>query len=202
MEGAQDGPKRIPLIDELYPRPLPQTVGQHIEPCRVERPHDDRGRDAGQLVGQGEQLPVSQMGGKDEDSTVLGHRILEVFHSDEGDPRKYSLGWGGHRRAELDEHQTQMLERPAADSAAIGRRHLREGQPEVRHGQPSATCQRDEREITHPAAQPRRRPPGEAPDGGRDDGENQTDRRRRSRRISTPIGMTERTITTTTTMCT
>src|SRR5207302_7241801 len=98
--------------DELYPRPLPQTVGQHIEPCRIKRPHDDRGRDAGQFVGQGEQLPVSQMGGKDEDSTMLGHGILEVFYSDEGDPREYSLGWGGHRRAELDEHQTQMLERP------------------------------------------------------------------------------------------
>src|SRR5262249_36288751 len=144
----------------------------------------------------------AQVGREDERAPVLGHRILQMLQSDERDPREYSLRRGGHRRAELDEHQTEVAERLAADAAPLPRPHRREGQLEACHGQPAPTPEQEERETTHPAAQPRRRPSRKSCDGGCDGGKNQTDRRRRSRKISTPMGMTESTITTTTTMCT
>ena len=128
------------LVDELDPGPLPQAIGHRIEPGSVERPHDDRGRNAGQPMGQREELPVPQMSGKDERSTVLGHRILQVFHSDDPDPREYWFRWDRQHSAELDEHQTEVLERSTADPASIGRRHVREGELEVCHRPPAATC--------------------------------------------------------------
>ena len=159
IEGGQDRPERRALVDQLDPRPPPQLTRHHVEPVGVERPNDDCRRDTRELVAQRHQLPVPEMGGQDERSSMLGDRILEVLEADDRDARHGLLRRHRHRLAQFDEHQPQMLERPAADSSSFGPRPYRgtrlRGWPSPADGGPGAQSTRGRRShgpATSPAA--------------------------------------------------
>ena len=136
---------------------------------------------------------------EDECSTVRLHRILQMIQTVEGDALERPFRGLAQHRAQLDEHQPEVLKRRPADSAAIGRRDAWEGQRDVRERHTTAPGKGEKNEIPEPATQPRPRPPRQPRDCASESKRNQTDRRRRSRMISTTIGMTDRAITMTTT---
>jgi hypothetical protein len=108
------------------------------------------------LMGESQELPVAQMGGEDEDPSVLGHRHSKVFQAHDLDPREDPLERRIHRGAELDEHESKVLKGPAADSPAIGFRHLWERHFQVRQRQTAAAREGHVGQIPESAAQPRR----------------------------------------------
>src|SRR5215467_15864922 len=150
-------------------------------------------------MGEGEKLPVAQMRGQNEDPPILGHRPSKVLQAHDLDSREDLVERRIHRGAQLHKHEPQMLKGSAADSPPIDLRHLGKRHFEVCQRQTAPARERYVGQIPESAAQPRRGEPRKPPDDARESGEDYADRRRRSRRISTKIGMTDSTITTTTT---
>jgi hypothetical protein len=124
--------------------------------------------------------------------------VLEPLQTD---PRQRGLDRSDEGRAELEAHHAEVLERPPADppTLRLGEGGKREG--EVRERGPPAAYQQEGREVTQSAPQPGPETGRQPPEEGDDDGRDQTTRRRRSLKISTPIGITERMITMMTMMC-
>src|SRR5205823_6782158 len=96
--------------------------------------------------------------------------------------------------------QAEVLEGAPADTPALGgaERGERDGEVGERHASPLP--EHDEREVAEPPPEPGPRAGGQPPDEGEERRQDQAARRRRSLRISTAIGITDRTITTMTTM--
>ena len=125
-------------------------------------------------------------------------QVLEPLQTD---PRQRVLHRSDESRAELEAHHAEVLERPPTDPPTL---RLGEGgkrEREVRERGPPAAHEQEGRDVTQSAAQPRPQTGRQPPDEGDDDGRDQLTRRRRSLRISTPIGITERMITMMTMTC-
>ena len=199
-QGAQHAPKRAALIDQLHARLPPEPFRQRVQRRRIERAHDDRERVARQPVGRGEQLPVAEVRRQNERPPTGRHDTAQVLEALETDRRECALERAPEGRRELDEEQAEVLEGAPADTPALGgaERGERDGEVGERHASPPP--ERDEREVAEPPPEPGPRAGGQPPDEGEDRRQDQAARRRRSLRISTAIGITDRTITTMTTM--
>lgn len=92
-----------------------------------------------------------------------------------------------------------MLEGAPADAPPRGGRERGERERKVRKRRAAAAAECEEPEVADPAPEPGPGARGQPPEGGDDGVEDQAARRRRSLTISTTIGITERTITMTTT---
>ena len=138
------------------------------------------------------------MGAQDERPTVNRHRLLQVIEALEDDALERAFGRLGQQGSELDEHQTKMLKRAAADPVAIGGGQVGKGRLDVRQCHAAPAGQHDVGAVAESSAQPGARAPGQSRDQGRQRQKypgGQADRRRRSFRISITIGITDSTIT-------
>ena len=93
-----------------------------------------------------------------------------------------------------------MLKRSAADPPPLRGGDVGQRALEIRERDAPAGDHDHEREIAEATTEPRRQSPWQPRHGRGEGGDDQADRRRRSRAISMTMGMTDRTITTTTMM--
>ena len=150
-------------------------------------------------MGRGEQLPVTEVRRENEGPSAGRHDALEMLEALEAERPERALERMRQARGELDEQHPEVLEGAPADPPTLGgvERGERDGEVGERHAPPAR--QRDECEVAETPPEPRPRSCGQPPNEGGNRRQDQAARCRRSLRISTAIGITERTTTTMTT---
>lgn len=201
-ERPQDWPDGVPLVDQLHPRLPPQSSSKGVQAPGVERAGDDGEGIADELVRRGQELPVTEMRGEDERAPLRFHHSLEAVRSIHHHPRKDGVEGTSENGGQLDHHHAQVLVGAPAEIPAGAGRQLREGLREVPLGNSPAYRNDEEGNVAETASKPPSDGRGQQPEGGDQCGEDDAGRLRRSRAISRPIGMTDKTMTARTTMCT
>ena len=142
------------------------------------------------------------MGGQEQRAAVLVHDRLNVLEAVDANPSQGVLQGSREQRGELDDHESEVLKRATADPPAGIRGDVGEGAREVRERGLTAPGRQHVADVAQPAADP----PGSTRREPADSGGQRTERTvdgedclRRSRMISTAIGITDSTITTITT---
>jgi hypothetical protein len=134
------------------------------------------------------------MRGQHQATPVFRHDVLDVLESVDGDFRNH-VGRRSNEPSQLGRDHSQMLARSPIERSAFRQRATWKRDGQVPERDPSTPAKRDVHHVSQAAAQPERRREREPPDQAGEDSSGESDRRLRSRRISTMIGMTERTIT-------
>src|SRR6185436_18310939 len=120
--------------------PAPEARRQVLEERVIERAHHDGQWHPGQDVGGGQELPVAEVGGEDEDPAAVSRRGLEVLESLHSNPREHDVGRTEEVAARFDQVHADVLERTAPEAPDLGGRSLpAEYAPEVveRHCPPA-----------------------------------------------------------------
>src|SRR5262245_56869169 len=142
------------------------------------------------------------MGGEEQGATLPVHRGQQVIQALDPDTAECVLQRPDEERRQLGDHDAEVPVRRAADPAMPGDVHLGERAAEVRQGGPAAAGGQGVAEIAQALADPARGVGRKPPDRRGQRTERSVDGAaclRRSRRISTAMGIRDSTMTTTTT---
>src|SRR5262249_39256195 len=200
---AEDRSQGRPLVDQLDAELSTKSAGQHFQPRRIEGPDDDAEPVGRKPAGGGQKLPVAEMGGEEQRPAMAIHHRPEML--DAVDPHSgQDVGQRTRQqRDQLDDHRPEVLIGRATDPAPLLCGRSGKGLREVRQGDAATAGRQRVPEIAEPPADvrggARRQPVNYRAQRSKRyiDG---VDGLRRSRRISMPMGMTDSTITISTTM--
>ena len=127
---------------------------------------------------------------------MAGHDLLDVLEPVDRDALQALRERACQKRAQLDEHEAQMLTGTPIDSAALGPATLRKYSVEIRQRTVTSAPQERIGDVPDAPAYPGRHRQGQSPHGSRHAGHGAADDRRRSLRISIAIGTSDSTMTT------
>ena len=198
-ERLQYRPQGAPLVDHFDAGPATEALGDRVEPGRVERTDDDREAVLGQAVGGAEDLPVAEVGGEDKRATVGSHRRMQMLEPVQANPRQGLVERRGQQPWQLDQCHPEMLGSAARESAALGFRQRRIGAAQIGEGDAAAPSKRGVREVPQTPAKPECHGERDVAGGRCEAAGGYAERRRRSLYSSTAIGISDSTITITTT---
>ena len=198
-ERLQDRPQGTPLVDHFDAGPTTEALGDGIEPGRIERSDDDRETVLGQAVGGAEHLPVTEVASEEERPSVGAHGRMQMLDPVQANARKRLVERCRQEARQLGQCHPEMLGSAARKSATFGFGQRRIGATQVGEGDAAAPRKRGVREVPQTPAEPEGHGERYVPRGRRQAAGGYAERRRRSLYSSTAIGISDSTITITTT---
>jgi hypothetical protein len=187
------------LVDDVDAGPASQPVGDSVQPGRIEWADDHGQTVVGQPVGGAQDLPVPEVSGEDERPPVSLHGRVQMLDAVEANPGQCLLERRRQKAGQLDQRHPEVLGRPPRESATVRDRQLGVRAAQVGEGDAPSTRHRG----VHSVAQSPTEPEGEGQrhptSRGRQAASGYAERRRRSLYSSTAMGISESTITITTT---